>query len=193
MLSKHLLSSLACVAILGGCASAPPPPAPKALPTVASFIKDAEAAIAVGNNEQAVSLLKSAALAYPKDKEPRLRAAQLQFDCHNYGEAISHAREVLDRDPDDMTANSIMAASGLRVSSKALADLAAKNNLSGTVRTEAQDLVKVVRAHIKGDIIPSGNGNSNTTKNGGGKRNVPAMSPVVKAPVTPLDEWLNTK
>ena len=191
MLSKHLFSSLACVAMLGGCASAPPPPpAPKAPPTVASFIKDAEAAIASGNNEHAVSLLKSAAVAYPKEKEPRLRAAQLQFDCHNYGEAITHAREVLDRDPDDMTANSIMAASGLRVSSKALADLAAKNNLSGTVRTEAQDLVKVVRAHIKGDIIPAAD--TIKTKNGG-KRNPPATNQVVKAPATPMDEWLKIK
>ena len=190
MLSKHLLSSLACVAILGGCASAPPPPpAPKATPTVASFIKDAEAAIALGNNEQAVALLKSAAIAYPKDKEPRLRAAQLQFDCHNYGEAISHAREVLDRDPDDMTANSIMAASGLRVSSKALADLAAKNNLSGSVRTEAQDLVKVVRAHIKGDIIPA----TNTVKPGTIKKPVTTVTSQVKAPSTPMDEWLKNK
>lgn len=192
MLSKHLFSSLACVAMLGGCASAPPPaPAPKAPPTVASFIKDAEAAIASGDNERAVSLLKSAAVAYPKEKEPRLRAAQLQFDCHNYGEAITHAREVLDRDPDDMTANSIMAASGLRVSSKALADLAAKNNLSGTVRAEAQDLVKVVRAHIKGDIIPTAD--TFKTKNGGGRRIGTPTSQVVKAPATPMDEWLKNK
>ena len=157
---------------------------------MASFMKNAELAIATGNNEQGATILTAAAAAYPKDKEPRLRAAQLQFDCHNYGEAITRAQEVLDRDPDDMTANSIMAASGLRVSSKALADLAARNNLSGSVRTEAHDLVKVVRAHIKGDIIlPTQKG---TGKNAPSRPTAP-FSQSGTAPPLVLDEWLNKK
>lgn len=153
MLPKHLLICVACAAALGGCASAPPP-VPKAPPTIASLMSDAEAAIAMGNTESGVSLFKSTAHAFPSEKGPRLRAAQVQFDCHNYGEAIMHSQEVLDRDADDMMAHSIMAASGLRVSSRALTELAARNNLTGSVRAEAQDLAKMLRENIKGPIIP---------------------------------------
>ena len=156
MLSKHLFSSLACVALLAGCASAPPPPPVKAPVTVSSMMSEAEAAINVGNAELGVAMFKSAAAAFPREKGPRLRAAQVQFDCHNYGDAITLAKEVLERDADDLIANSIMAVSGLRVSSRALTELAAKNNLTGPVRAEAQDLAKMLRENIKGPIIAAG-------------------------------------
>lgn len=151
MLSKQCLASLVCAALLAGCASTA---APKPAATLAAMLSEAEAAINLGKNEQAVAVLKAAADTFPKDKAPHLRVAQLQFDCHNYGEAIFHAQQVLERDPDHIAALSILAASGLRVSSKSLSDLAAKNNVSGSVGKEAQDLVKLVRAHIKGDIVP---------------------------------------
>ncbi len=155
MLSKHHLASLACALILGGCASAPPapPPVAKAPVTVVSLMAEAEAALTRHNIDQAMVMLSAAAVLDPKQKAPRLRMAQLQFDRHSYGEAIFHAQAAVDRDPNDMLAHSIIAASGLRVSSQALADLAARNDVSGSVRSEAQDLVKVVRMHIKGDII----------------------------------------
>jgi hypothetical protein len=44
--------------------------------------------------------------------------AQMRFDSTNYGEAIVNALEALERDPDDTLANSIVAVSGLRVTSK---------------------------------------------------------------------------
>jgi predicted Zn-dependent protease len=159
-MSRQLLSSLICAAALGGCASAPPPKPPA---TIASMMSEAEAAINLGKNEQAVSMLKAAADVFPADKAPHMRVSQLQFDCHNYGEAIFHAQQVLARDPDNIAAHSIIAASGLRVSSKALSDLAARNNVSGSVKAEAQDLVKLVRAHIKGDIVPTTRGNERAT------------------------------
>ncbi len=148
----HLLASLACAALLGACATTPEPPKPP--PTVASLMREADLAVKAGKTEEAVLLLKTAAAAFPADKASRLRIAQLQFDCHNYGEAIFHAQEVLDRDPDDLMAHSIVAVSGLRVSSKALTDLAQRNNLVGNVRAEAQDLAKLLRANIGGEIIP---------------------------------------
>jgi hypothetical protein len=154
MLSKHLLSCLACAAALGGCASTPP--AATAPVTLAGMMNEAEAALNLGKTELGVTMFKSAAAAFPKEKAPRLRAAQVQFDCHNYGEAIMHAKEVLDRDANDLVANSIIAASGLRVSSKALTELAERNNLTGSVRAEAQDLVKMLRENIKGPIIAVG-------------------------------------
>lgn len=152
MLFKRLLSCMACAAVVTGCASEPPPKPPA---TVASLMASAEAAIKAGKNEDAAGLLKSAIASFPADKAPRLRMAQLQFECVNYGEAITHAQAVLERDPDDLVAHSIVAVSGLRVSSKALADLVTKNNLTGTVRAEAQDLARLLRANIGGEIIPA--------------------------------------
>jgi predicted Zn-dependent protease len=152
MQTKHFISSLACAAILGGCASAPKE-APKPPPTLLSLMTDAEQAVKTGHNEQAVAFLKAATVAFPRDKAAWLRMSQVQFDCHNYGEAISNAQQVIERDPDDIVAHSILAASGLRVASKALSDLTVKNNLTGSVRAEAHDLARLVRANIGGEII----------------------------------------
>lgn len=155
VLFKHLLCSLACAILLAACASARPPAPRKPGVTVAALMADAETEIKAGNKEQGVMLLKTASAAFPANTAPRLRMAQVQFDWHNYGEAIFHAQEVVDRDPDDLVAHSILAVSGLRVASKALTDLAAKNNMAGSVRAEAQDLAKLLRANIGGDIIPA--------------------------------------
>lgn len=151
MLLQRLFSGLAGAAIVAGCATAPPPKPP---PTVASLMSSAEAAIKAGKNEDGAAWLKTAIAAFPADKAPRLRMAQLQFECHNYGETITHAQEVLNRDPDDQVAHSLVAVSGLRVSSKALTDLSTKNKLTGDVRAEAQDLARLLRANIGGEIIP---------------------------------------
>jgi hypothetical protein len=155
MWTKRLMLRLVCVAAVSGCASAPPPPPPKPAPTIASLMGAAETAIMSGKNEEGVAILKTAIAAFPANKAPRLRIAQVQFDCHNYGEAIYHAHEVLERDPDDLMALSIAAVSGLRVSSKALGELAQKNNLTGPVRLEAQSLVRLLRANIGGELIPA--------------------------------------
>lgn len=154
MLLKHHISCLACAALLAGCAATKAPVAPPK-PTLVGLMGEAEAAIKAGENEKAIALLKTTAVAYPADKSPWLRIAQVQFECHNYGEAIAHAQQVLERDPDDMVAHSLVAVSGLRVSSRALADLALKNNLTGSVRAEAQDLARLLRSSIGGEIIPA--------------------------------------
>jgi len=150
MLFKRLFSGVACAALVAACATAPPPEPP---PTLAALMAGAEAAIKAGRNGDAVAGLASAIAAFPLEKAPRLRMAQMQFEWHNYGETITHAQAVLQRDPDDLLAHSLVAVSGLRVSSKALTDLATKNKLTGDVRSEAQDLAKLLRANIGGDII----------------------------------------
>lgn len=155
MTSMKLLLSLSCAAVLAGCASTkpapPPPPAPR---TLASLLEQADAAVKLGKNEEAVAVLKTAAGAWPADKMAWLRIAQVSFDCQEYGEAITHAKKVLERDPDDIVAHSLVAVSGLRVSSKALADLATKKRVTGDVRDAAHDLAKILRTSINGDIIP---------------------------------------
>ncbi len=155
MNSKQLLLSLSCAAMLAGCALTKPaaPPAP---PSKAALLQQADSAIRLGQLEAAVATLKVAAKLYPTDKTAWLRIAQVSFDCHEYGEAITHAKKVLELDGEDVVAHSLVAVSGLRVSSKALADLTTtKKVMSGDMRAEAQNLATILRTSIGGEIIPT--------------------------------------
>ncbi len=151
---KRFYPQFACIALLTACAATPPAPAPKPAMTMASALADAEAASKAGRNGDAYVILKAAAVANPTDKSPWLRMAQLRFEEKNYGEAIVSGLAVIERDPDDMLAYSLVAASGLRVSSKALADLSAKNGFTGTVRSEAQELANLLHATLKEKVVP---------------------------------------
>ncbi|MBD8563556.1 hypothetical protein IFU01_04645 [Oxalobacteraceae sp. CFBP 8763] len=113
----------------------------------------AAAADSAGQKEAAIALWREAATAYPTDKTPWTRMAQTRYEAGRYGEAIVNAEEVLVRDPNDQVANSIIAVSGLRLSTRALADLSRQNNLSGSLRTESQDLAKLLRESLGEQII----------------------------------------
>jgi predicted Zn-dependent protease len=152
---KRVLPTVVCVAILSACASTGTGSGGKAS-TVAAAMAEADAAVMAGQNDKAYTILKGAGSAFPTDKTPWLRMAQMRFDGANYGEAIVNALEALERDPDDTLANSIIAVSGLRVTSKALADLSQKNNITGNVRTEAQDLAKLLRNSLGEDVLVPG-------------------------------------
>jgi len=149
------MSCVVCVAILSACASGGSGSGgmAKTFASVDGALAEADAAAMAGQSEKAYTLLKGASSAFPTDKKPWLRMAQMRFDANDYGEAIINALEALERDPDDTLANSIVAVSGLRVSSKALADLTRKNNLSGGVRSEAQDLAKLLRSSLGEDVL----------------------------------------
>lgn len=148
---KHLLASLFGALMVGGCATTVTQPKPP--PSVAAMLADADMAIKAGRNEEGVAILKTATVVFPADKSAWLRIAQVEFENHNYGPAIYHAQQTIERDPDDMLAHSIVAASGLRVSSKALSDLVQKKNLTGSVRDEAQELARLLRSSLGSDII----------------------------------------
>lgn len=151
---------LTCIALLSACASTAPESshaAAKAGSTMATAMAEADAAVLAGQNDKAYAILKKAGGTFPTDKTPWVRMAQMHFDSTNYGEAIVDALEALERDPDDTLANSIVAVSGLRVTSKALADLSQKNNLTGNVRTEAQDLAKLLRTSLNEDVLVPNN------------------------------------
>jgi predicted Zn-dependent protease len=153
-------ASILCIALLSGCAStgegtAAARPAQK---TVAAAMAEADAAVMAGQNDKAYSILKHAGAAFPAEKTPWVRMAQMRFDSANYGEAIVNALAALERDPEDTLANSIVAVSGLRVTSRSLADLSEKNNLTGNVRTEAQELAKLLRANLnENELVPGAN------------------------------------
>lgn len=191
MLPTKLLLSLSCAALFAGCAStreAPPPPPPPAPRPMAAFLEQADAAVKLGKSEEAVAVLKSAARVWPAEKAAWLRIAQVSFDCQEYGEAITHAKKALERDPDDVVAHSLVAVSGLRVSSKALADLTAKKRVTGDVRDAAQDLAKILRTSINGDIIlPAGRGKNQALR----PPVAPLPVPVVKTSTLTLMEALN--
>lgn len=155
-MNRAKFMSLMVVAALAGCATggggSAAQPGPGSVAADTAFA-EADAALAAGQGEKAVSLLKAVAVAHPVDKKPWVRMAQIRFDANNYGDAITHAQEALERDPDDTLAYSILAVSGLRVASKALADLTRKNNLQGSVRSEAQDLAKLLRSSLGEDVL----------------------------------------
>ena len=154
MIVTRLSPSLACAALLAACAAPPPPLVVKPpVPKLDASLADAEAAVKANQADKALSILSGAASNYPADKAPWLAMAQLRFDRADYGVAIVSAQEALQRDPDDKLGHSIIAVSGLRLSGKALADLSQKNNLSGSVRTEAQELAKLLRTSLGEDVL----------------------------------------
>jgi tetratricopeptide (TPR) repeat protein len=139
---------------LAGCASGPQPAGSKSTAAAGEQVfTEADAAIAAKQEEKAFAMLKAAGAAHPVDKRPWVKMAQIRFNAGVYGEAITLAQEALERDADDTVAHSIVAVSGLRVASKALSDLTRKNNLNSDVKTEAQDLAKLLRTSIGEPVI----------------------------------------
>jgi cytochrome c-type biogenesis protein CcmH/NrfG len=152
---KHIkvMASVVCMAALaacelGGVRQANVTPIEKAL-------GDADNMLRAGQTEQAITVLEKAAADHPTDKAPLLRIAQMRFDQGDYGSAIVHANGALKREPDNLLASSIVAVSGLRVASKALAELSTRNNLTGNVKDEAEDLAKLLRGALgQPDLVP---------------------------------------
>lgn len=154
MRARQLMCGLACAAVLAGCAVNPPEPAGPA--PLAVLLNKADADLKAGRNGQALRLLQEATRDYPAEKMPWLRLAQLRYEANNYGEAIAAAQQVLARDGDDTLAHSILAVSGLRVASRALADLREKNHIAGNPKAEAQELARLLRSALGEDKLVPG-------------------------------------
>ena len=155
MTLRTLLPQLGCALLLTACASGgPATPAAAPVATFASVMDEADVALKAGQTDKAYALLKGATGTFPKEKKPWLQLAQMKFDRASYGEAINDALEVLQRDPANRMANSIVAVSGLRLSSKAIADLTRQNNLNASLRSEARDLTKVLRTSLGEELVP---------------------------------------
>lgn len=150
---KRLIPGLACIALLSACSTTDPAGPAKPHGSVADAVVAANAAARAGQRDKAIDILQGAARAHPADKTPWVRMAQIRYEAGEYGPAIVLAQQALQRDSDDVLAHSVAAVSGLRVASKALADLTRKHNLSGTVRSEAQDLAKLLRASLGEEVL----------------------------------------
>jgi tetratricopeptide (TPR) repeat protein len=152
---RTLLPILGCALLLSACATDGEQVRSDHMQSVTldRALAEADTAVAAGQAEKAQALLKSAASTYPADKQPWLHLAQMKFDRASYGEAITNALEALQRDPNDKLGNSIVAVSGLRLSTKALGDLSQQNNLNGSLRSEAQDLARLLRTSLGEEVL----------------------------------------
>ena len=153
---------------LAGCAQTPPAatPAPAIEPLQQTMQRAAEA-YGQGSKDRARELYYSAAKTYPTSKEPWQKLAQDHFESKNYGQAILAAQEVLQRDPADSVATSILAVSGLRVSAAGLSSLRQhQNRLNGDTRSEAEDIVRKLR-DLLGEpvLLPAAGGNPSAAAN----------------------------
>jgi tetratricopeptide (TPR) repeat protein len=153
--TSRFIGAATCAILLSACATTKKPEVAEQppVPTMEELLAKAADASTAGRKEDAVTLWKEAAAAYPADKAPWSSIAQTRYDAGQYGDAIVSAQEVLVRDPNDRLANSIIAISGLRLSTRALADLSRQNNLSGSIRTESQDLAKLLRESLGEQVL----------------------------------------
>lgn len=136
--------------LVAGCASAPSAPrAPEQLvvstPSLEQMMSEAARAKAEGAYTTEREAYHKAAQAYPTSKQPWLALAEGYFNATDYGNAIRAAQEVLQRDPADRVANSLLAVSGLRVSASALASMRDRQNMGTDTRRQAEDLVRTLR------------------------------------------------
>lgn len=149
----RFIGAAVCAVSLSACMTTPPVAQKPVIPSMEDMLAKASQASGSGQKEQAVTLWKEAAVAYPADKTPWTNIAQTRYEAGQYGDAIVSAQEVLVRDPNDRLANSIIAISGLRLSTRALSDLSRQNNLSGSLRTESQDLAKLLRESLGETVL----------------------------------------
>lgn len=149
-------------------------PAPAVQP-LQQYMLEAGRAAAEGSKERARDVYRTAAKTYPTSKEPWLKLAEDYFEANNYGQAILASQEVLQRDPADSVATSVLAVSGLRVSASALALLRQQQRtLNGGTRTEAEDLAKMLRDLLGEPVL--------VPRSGPAANPVPARNKRVPAP-----------
>lgn len=144
---------MAAALLLAGCAStvptvqvvAPPPAPAPAQPTLQELMQQAQSAQTSGQRERARQAWRSAAKAYPTQKSPWQSLAQDYFEDADYGNAILAAQEVLQRDNQDALAHSVLAVSGLRLSTVSLIALRDRGSYSVGSRDEALGLTRAMR------------------------------------------------
>lgn len=108
-------------------------------------MQQAQSASREGQRERARQAWRSAAKAYPTQKSPWQRLAEDYFEAADYGNAILAAQEVLQRDEQDTLAHSVVAVSGLRLSTVSLVALRERTSYPVGSREEAVGLTRAMR------------------------------------------------
>ncbi len=143
---------------------------------------DADTHVKSGRFEAALDTLAQAAKADPSRKEPWVRSAQIYFDTSNFSRAIVSAEEALQRDPRDVTADSVLTVSGFRVASQSLQRLQNNGGLrSDAARKDAQQLAATVRSLLS----DAGVRPASPPRPAAAKPPVPAKRPAADAPRRP--------
>lgn len=147
----------------------------------------ADKAIKAGRTDEAFEQLDAATKLDPASKAPWLKRAQIHFEAHQYGQAITASQEVLQRDVNDVTAKSILAVSGLRVSADALEQLRKVNEVNGSTRSEAEAVAKLIHEALGEPILVAQPASApEPTKPSRNVRTVrPAATPMAGASTTP--------
>lgn len=163
-LNTATVTLLVVCALLAACATPPPVAAPADAPPqpgLQELLQQAEVAHQQGNREQARTRYREAARFYPTSKPPWQKLAEGYFEAGEYGNAILSAQEVLQRDPQDRIAHSILAVAGLRVSASSLSALRdPRSDLSASSREEAVLLTQTLRETLgeKSLVLPPADG-----------------------------------
>ena len=137
------------------CTFAPkvePKEAPPA-PTFEVLMADAAKARQENSVAKERETYRATAAAYPTRKEPWGKLAESYFEARDYGNAILCAQEVLQRDGADPVATSLLAVSGLRVSTAALSSLRQQQSLTSDTRAQAEDIVKSLREVLGESVL----------------------------------------
>jgi tetratricopeptide (TPR) repeat protein len=182
---------LACAGALLACASsAPPAPAPVAAPasaaTLPELMQRADASAKEGRRELSRLQYREAAKAHPNSAAPWSKLAEDYFESGDHGNAILAAQEVVQREPQNVVAHSVLTLSGLRVSNTALAALREQQSgVPGITREQALTLSRSLRdalgeTVLTPRIVDSAGGSTTTTTS----RNKPpsANSSAAQAP-----------
>lgn len=182
-------ATLLSVALMAGCGSTAPAKSSAAtvpaLPTLQQHLDDAARARTEGTRIKERAIYRSAAAAYPTSKEPWLKLAEGYFEESDYGNAILAAQEVLQRDSNDNVATSLLAVSGLRVSTSALKALRQQNNLGSDTRSQAENAAKILRDVLGEPVLAGGRSESGGNTAGSAPAN-PAQPKKPGKPTTAL-------
>ncbi len=141
---------MASCAVLAACAtnsgtSTPPPKAP-AQASLQELMQRAEASAKANRLEASRLEYREAAKAYPTSVLPWSKLAEDYFEKGDHGNAILAAQEVVQREPQNVVAQSVLAVSGLRVSNAALTSLRAQQSgVPTSTREQATALTRTLR------------------------------------------------
>jgi len=141
---------LACIAVLAACetthspSATPPKPAPEIV-SLDEWMSRGDAAAKADNHIKAREAWRAAARDYPVAKQPWLKLAEDYFNASDYGNAVLAAQEVLQRDPHDRVANSVLAVSGLRLTAGSLTALREEGSYAVGSRDEAVAVTHALR------------------------------------------------
>ena len=186
-MSRVLMVSL--VSALAACSSVPKQDTESAQKAVQvkidARLAAADEALKQGQTQQAFEQLDQATKIDPSAKQPWVRKAQIHFEARQYGHAINDAQEVLQRDVNDLTAQSILAVSGLRVSANALAQLRKVNEFKGSARNEAESVAKLIREALGESILVAPQSEAAPTPARATRRAVRRAAPVANTESAP--------